>query len=190
MKLFVFISFLSFISLTLASQSTNCLQIKSVQNFDVPTYANNQSWYEIARTKTEVFEEDLVCVHAQYYPKSDGHLFVYNQGHFGTPDGKIFSIVGDAYAKNASEPSSLLVKFPETPWYAPYNIVYIDENYEHAIVYSCEDIIDLVNLNFAWILSRNRVEDSTTIEKLLTIADGLGLKRDLFVMIEQNGCVD
>ena len=123
-------------------------------------------------------------------PKGDGHLSVYNQGHFGTPSGRKFSIVGDAYAKDPSIPAKLTVKFPTTPWEALYWIVYVDNTYEHAIVYSCEEIWDLVYLNFAWILSRKRDKDPEVIKNLFTIAEGYGLKRDLFTMIRQDGCVD
>ena len=81
-----------------------------VQNLDVAHYANNQSWYEVARTKSEIFESGLVCVNAKYFPKPDGHLAVVNQGRLTTPEGKLFSIVGDAYPKDPTVPAKLSVR--------------------------------------------------------------------------------
>lgn len=178
MKLLKFLACLLPITLVVGK----CLNPPVVQDLDVGVYANNQSWYEITRTKTEVFEQDLVCVHAKYTPKPDGHLAVFNEGRRGSPSGKRFSIVGDAYAKDPTVPAKLTVKFPVTPWEAPYWIVYLDEGYQHAVVYTCQI------LNFGWILSRTPLVDPDSLNRLLNIADSLGLHREDFVPILQSGC--
>jgi len=160
-----------------------CLEPPVVQSFDVTQYANNQSWYEVARTKDEFFENDLVCVHARYTPKPDGHLAVFNQGHRKDPDGELFSIVGDAYPKDTAVPAKLTVRFTNIPWESPYWIVYVDEGYQHAIVYSCTGGIE-----FGWILSRTALVDSAKLQELETIAAKIGLEESFLTPVLQLGC--
>ena len=154
-----------------------------VQNLDVATYANNQSWFEVARTTDEIFESGLVCVNAKYAPKPDGHLAVVNQGRFLKPNGQVFSIVGDAYPQDPTVPAKLTVKFPGVPFEAPYWVVYVDDDYQHAIVYSCSDLIE-----FAWILSRTALVDSDKLQELETIATGIGIDKTLLTPVLQIGC--
>jgi lipocalin len=160
-----------------------CFEPQVVQDLNVSLYANNQSWYEVARTKDEFFENDLVCVHAQYTPKPDGHLAVFNQGRRLDPKGELFSIVGDAYPKNTSLPAKLTVKFPNIPWESPYWIIYVDDDYQRAIVYSCQDALE-----FGWILSRDPLVSTPELNDLISLAGKLGIKQEYFSPVLQLGC--
>jgi len=161
-----------------------CSSPAVVNDLDVARYANNQSWFEIARTKDEIFEDDLVCVHARYTPNPDGHLAVFNQGRRGTPQGEVFGITGDAYPEDPAVPAKLTVRFPSIPWGSPYWIIYVDPDYQTAIVYSCQEHL----VEFSWILSRNPLMDAQTLDTLLNQADQLGIKRDYFTPVLQLGC--
>lgn len=160
-----------------------CLSPPVVQDLNVNLYANNQSWYEVARTKDEFFENNLVCVHAQYFPKPNGHLAVFNQGHKSDPKGEFFSIVGDAYPKNTSIPAKLTVKFPNIPLESPYWIIYVDDDYQRAIVYSCQDALE-----FGWILSRDPLVSTPELNDLISLAGKLGIKPEYFSPVLQLGC--
>lgn len=114
-----------------------------VKDFDLNRYLG--TWYEIARYDNR-FEKNLVDVVAEYKMKSDGNVEVINSGY--NPVSKEHkSIKGVAKIKDKNI-GKLRVSFFR-PFYADYNIILLDKDYQYAVVAGS----DLKNL---WILSRNK----------------------------------
>ncbi len=138
----------------LVSSCTNAqITSKPINNFDVNKYLDK--WYEIARTDNR-FERGCTDVMANYSLRKDGGLNVVNKC---LVSGKEKVATGRAYFKNERNIGSLRVTF-FWPFYGNYNIVYLDDNYQYAI-------IDGGSSEYLWILSRSKTLDDTTLKMLL-----------------------
>jgi lipocalin len=82
----------------------------------------------------------------------------------------------------------LLVKFPDNPTGANYDIWDSDYN-TFALVYSCEQVIPEVKIEFLWILARqvNGVSEDK-IAELKSLAQKYGIKTSKFVKGDYSKC--
>ncbi len=132
-------------------------------------------WYEIARKDTR-FEKELKNVTAEYIPNNDGSITVINSGqHIKT--GKISSIRGKAKARK--EGTGMLKVSFFGPFYAAYNVIAIDENYQNALVVGNND-------GYLWLLSRNKMMDEATKKKFLEIAKQYNLETKDLIWVTQD----
>jgi len=115
-----------------------------IQDFDLEKYLGK--WYEIARMDF-FWEKGLKNVTAEYTKNEDGTIRVNNQG-VKIKNNKPTQSLGKA--KMASEPNegALHVSF-FGPFYSGYNIMHLDADYQHALVFG-------QNLDYMWILSRQK----------------------------------
>ncbi len=134
------------------SRSQN-IESNPVQNFNVTKYLG--TWYEIARTDNR-FEKGCKDAKADYSLREDGGLKIVNTCFV---NGKEKVSKGKAYFKNSKNIGALKVTF-FWPFYGSYNIVYLDENYQYAIV-------DGGSKNYLWILSRSKTIDEITLAMLI-----------------------
>ena len=144
------------------SCASSTKNIPVVKDFDTEKYLGK--WYEIARYDHS-FERGLSHVTATYSLKPNGKLLVLNEGI--KEDGSQSSATGKAYLKDTdSNYAELRVSFF---WffYAKYRIIYLDENYENAVITGA-------NKNYLWILSRNPILDKTTKTTLLNFCSDNG----------------
>lgn len=129
-----------------------------VSNFDINKYLG--TWYEIARFPHS-FERGLDRVTATYSLREDGKIDVLNKGYlrekFRWKEAK-----GKAWIPDYNMPAKLKVSF-FWPFAAEYNIVYIDENYETAIVVSS-------GYNYFWLLSRTSMIEDEMYSELIKMA--------------------
>ena len=121
-----------------ASQSTR--HIIAVENFDVNKYMGK--WYEIARFPHS-FERNVTHAEAEYTLLDNGKVKVTNRG---LRNGQSTSADGEARFRGKSDRGELEVTFFR-PFYGAYRIIYLDDNYQLAIVTG--DTMD-----YAWILAR------------------------------------
>ena len=75
---------------------------------------------------------------------------------------------------------------PGTP-YGKYNV--IDTDYDtYTLIYSCESILGVAHIEFAWILAREMHINQTLTDKLLNELQGYGVDVSKFVKTDQEGC--
>lgn len=148
--------------------------IKTIEGFESEKYLGK--WYEIARLDHS-FERGLDNVTATYSVKPDGKIKVLNQGirqdgSNSTAEGKAYVVSGD------NNPGELRVSFFWI-FYAKYKIIYLDMDYQTAIVTGSRK-------NYLWILSRKPKLDKTELNKLLEFCKKNGYETDKLIFPKQN----
>lgn len=125
------------------------------------------TWYEIARLPAS-FEKGCVNSTANYQLLGQDKIQVTNNCEI---NGRINSVTGTAIpTPNARivsgflTPASLVVNFGYG--FSPYNVIFIDENYQYAIVSGGNDTL--------WILSRYKNINQQIYNQLVTIAYNKG----------------
>jgi len=148
--------------------------INSEFNFELQKYLG--TWYEIARFD-HPFERGLEGTTANYTLRSDGKIKVLNQGFKGSLNGKLKTAEGKAKLASPETPRNLKVSF-FLNFYAPYNILELDPNYQYVLIGSNSD-------KYLWILSRTPQLDSTILEQLLEKARTRGYDTSKLIMVQQ-----
>jgi apolipoprotein D and lipocalin family protein len=133
-------------------------------------------WYEIARLDHR-FERGLSNVSATYTPGADGRITVMNRG-FDDADGTWKDIEGKARLAGNPEEGRLKVSF-FGPFYGAYNIIYLDPDYQHAVV--CGP-----NTSYLWILSRTSSLPQSTLSDLVDRAASWGFKTDELIYVKHD----
>jgi apolipoprotein D and lipocalin family protein len=128
----------------------------TVKELDLNRYLG--TWYEIARFPHS-FEKNLVGVTAIYSLRKDGKIQVLNQGYKNTLNGESSKAVGKAKIPNKLEPGKLKVSFFWI-FYADYNVLELDENYQYVMIGSSSD-------KYFWILCRTPQMAPEVYEMLL-----------------------
>lgn len=145
-----------------------------VENFDVARYLG--SWYEIARFDFR-FEKDLNNTMAQYSLDDKGNVVVLNSGYNYVKQ-KWTSAVGTAKFRGDESVAALKVSF-FGPFYAGYNVIALDEEYKYALVVG-------KNLEYLWILSREKSIPKDIKEDYLRIADKLGYDMSKLIWVNHD----
>ena len=117
---------------------------QAVTPFDKDKYLGK--WYELARLDY-FFERNLVNVTADYSMNEDGTIKVVNRG-FDSNRNEWKKSIGRAKFAGDPNEGKLKVSF-FGPLYAGYNVIALDEYYQHALVAGR-------NLSYLWILSRDQ----------------------------------
>jgi apolipoprotein D and lipocalin family protein len=134
------------------------------------------TWYEIARFN-HPFERGLQGVTATYSLRKDGKIEVLNQGFKHGLDGKKSKAVGKARVTSNATPRNLEVSFFWI-FYAPYNILEIDPNYQYVLIGSNSS-------NYLWILSRTPQMNGSDYQLLLDKAKSRGYDVSKLIKVEQ-----
>lgn len=134
------------------------------------------TWYEIARFDHS-FERNLQGVTATYSLRPDGKINVLNQGYKGSLSGKHKTAKGKAKLASATTPRNLLVSF-FLNFYAPYNILELDSNYQYVLIGSNSP-------NYLWILSRTPQMDAATYNSLIEKAKLRGYDTSKLIKVLQ-----
>ncbi|HKM93838.1 MAG TPA: lipocalin family protein [Prolixibacteraceae bacterium] len=132
------------------------------------------TWYEIARFDHK-FERGLENVTATYNLLDNGKIEVLNQG---VKNGKHKKAVGKAKITSLETPRKLKVSF-FLFFYAPYNILEVDENYQYALIGSETD-------NYLWILCRTPQMEGTLYNKLVENAELRGYNTNNLIKVKQS----
>ena len=121
--------------------------LEAVDSVDIERYAG--LWYEIARYPNS-FQRNCEGVTAEYTPLEDGRVGVVNTCRFGTEDGEARVAEAEARVIPASDGARLHVNFsplPLPPGQGNYWVIYLDEEYQHALVGAPSG-------RFLWMLAR------------------------------------
>ena len=144
----------------------------AIQDFDVDKYAGR--WYEVARFDYR-FERNLNNVTATYSIKDNGNIEVKNRGYnYVKKEWK--ESIGEAKFFDKPDVARLKVLFFKPLWGA-YNVIDIDDNYHYALIAGN-------NLDYLWILSREKTIPETYKQRFLKKAKELGYKTDELIWVE------
>lgn len=151
--------------------------VEAVSPFDLDRYLGK--WYEIARFDYR-FERGIEHATAKYFRNADGSIKVVNKGR--KRSGKKTKAIGKAIPAGPENTGMLKVSF-FGPFYAGYNVIAIDPEYQHALV--CGDSRD-----YLWILSREKTLPQSVREDYLQKARDLGFEVEKLVWPSQNDSVE
>nr|WP_308430189.1 lipocalin family protein [Kushneria pakistanensis] len=135
---------------------------RAVEDFELDRYLG--LWFEVARLDHS-FERGLEQVTAHYALRDDGGVAVTNRG-FNPDDNEWDEAEGKAFFEEDHNVGRFRVSF-FGPFYAGYNILWLDEAYEHAIVAG-------PNHGYLWLLARRPDVDQTTLSHMYRIAENNG----------------
>ncbi len=147
--------------------------IASIKNFDSEKFLGK--WYEIARLDHS-FERGLNYVTATYTMRDDGKIKVTNAGV--KQDGTTSEAYGKAYVKKTDDNAGELRVSFFWFFYAKYRIIYLDKDYQTAVVTSG-------TMNYLWILSRKPVPDKTELKNLVDFCKSKGFETEKLIFPEQ-----
>ena len=156
------ISKVLFLLLILTSCASKITMPPVVGDFDANRYLGK--WYEIARYDHH-FQKRLINVEAIYRRATDHTIEVINKG-VDSRTGEIKEIRGIGYIDDNLEVGDFEVSF-FMPFYPHYRILYLDENYQNAVIGG--DSYD-----YLWILSREREITPNQLNIMLYEIDKLG----------------
>lgn len=154
---------LSLLALSACSTTRTPDGVEVVRRFEADRFAGH--WHEVARTENR-FERGLTRASASYSLKADGTLAVVNRGW--DPAKRVWR-QAEGTARFVGDPSrgALEVAF-FGPFYAGYNVVALDENYQWAMVIGS-------SRESVWVLSRTPTLAWHVREHLMERAKALGL---------------
>lgn len=147
---------------------------KPVKGFNVNMYLGN--WYEIARFDYR-FEKNLDNAAAQYSLYDDGTIKVVNSGYnFVKNEWK--SVEGRAKFRGDKNTAALKVSF-FGPFYSGYNVIALDTAYKYALVAG-------KNLDYLWILSRERTIPKHIKQQYLSTAEEIGYDTSRLIWVKHD----
>ncbi|CAO98024.1 lipocalin family protein [Erwinia tasmaniensis] len=173
MKLWKKVTAIAGALLSVACSTTPPRGVTPVDNFDSSRYLGR--WYEIARFN-HPFERGLDHVTASYSQRDDGGLKVVNRG-FNSKKQRWQESTGKAYFTGRNDRAALKVSF-FGPFYAGYNVIALDKDYQHALV--CGP-----NRDYLWMLSRTPRLDEQVKQDLIEKARRAGFAVDELIWIDQ-----
>ncbi len=130
------------------------------------------AWHEIARFD-HWFERGVTHAKANYTLRKDGTIEVVNSG---LKDGKPKTAVGRA--KTTKTPGLLRVSF-FGPFYSDYRVLWLDANYEHALVGSS-------GADYLWLLARTPHIKPDVKAALLAEAARRGFDTQKLIWVKQD----
>lgn len=133
-------------------------------------------WYEIARFDYR-FEKNLKNVTATYSKKDNGMIKVDNRGYDYTKN-KWKESVGEARFVENEKVGRLKVSFFKPIW-AGYNVIDIDEDYKYALIAGN-------NLDYLWILSREKIIPESYKQRFIAKAKAIGYKTENLIWVAQD----
>lgn len=148
--------------------------VRAVQNFEKDKYLGK--WYEIARFDYR-FERNLDNTTAEYSVNADGTIKVLNKG-YNFKKQMWDSAEGKAKFVGSENEARLKVSF-FGPFYAGYNVVDIDKDYQTALVYGS-------STKYIWILSRTKTIDNATKNRLIQKAKEDGYDVSQFIWVKHD----
>lgn len=139
-------------------------------NFNLNNYLG--TWYEIARIKND-YEIYLKNVKTEYTLNDDGTIKVVNSGYFGNEYKESIGI-----ATKTDDDMILKISFDSIN-FNDYKILYIDENYQYALVGGDEP-------HYLWILSRTEKLEEKKLVQLLDLAKEKNYNIGELILVHHN----
>ena len=148
--------------------------VEPVKNFDAKDYEGK--WYEIARFDFK-YEKDMNQVTAQYTLQEDGSIEVINRGYDYIKN-EWKEKKGKAKFNGPEDQGALKVSF-FGPFYAGYNVVMMEPDYQTALVFG-------EKRDYIWFLSRKPTLSEETKQKFIDKAKEAGYDLNRLVWTEHN----
>jgi apolipoprotein D and lipocalin family protein len=148
--------------------------VKAVKPFDADRYLGK--WYEIARFDFR-FERNLNNTTANYSLRDDGTIEVLNRG-FNYKENKWEEATGKAKFVDSKNEARLKVSF-FGPFYSGYNVIAIDDQYQHALVAG-------KNHDYLWILSRKPTMPENIKEDFIKKAEAAGFDTSALIWVKHD----
>lgn len=139
----------------------NAPELKTIEKLEVNKYLG--TWHEIARYPSS-FEKGCPKATANYQLANNGDIKVVNTCYYS--DGKVKAFKADAKVIKNSNNTKLAVNFAPVPLpkgTGNYWVIYVDKDYQHAIVASPSG-------NFMWFLSRQEEISRAQLNEMLVAA--------------------
>ena len=159
----------SMVGFTGCRSARQSVDLTLVTNVDLSRYLGH--WYEIARFD-HWFERGMSHTKANYAMREDGDIQVVNSG---LKDGKIKT--STCKAKRTNQQGLLRVSF-FWPFYGDYRILWLGDDYQHALVGGSDS-------SYLWILSRTSTIDLSIKNSILSEARRRGYDTDKLIWVEQ-----
>lgn len=132
-------------------------------------------WYEVARIDNR-FEKGLTQVTAEYSIEESGKITVINRG-FDAENDEWKQAEGKAYFVNSNTEGYLKVSF-FGPFYSPYVVFELDDNYDYAFVSGADK-------DYLWLLSRAPVVGEDVKHKFMSTSAELGFDINKVIWVKQ-----
>ena len=153
-------------------------------NIDLHQYEG--VWFEIARSKSFMFDNGCECTTADYTLLSATEVQVNNTCSKTGPGGKRTGAVGKG---TVAGPGKLMVSFGGVSLFkAPYEIVALGSNYDWAVVVSCTSSLFFAQSD-VWILSRTPTLSTGVLTSIMADINKMGFDTSDLVLTRQQGCV-
>lgn len=136
--------------------SASSPELRTVPSVDLERYLG--TWFEIA-SYPAWFQKNCTAVTAEYRRRNDGLIEVVNSCRKKTLDGKFKQSTGRAKIVDTESNAKLKVSF-FGPFWGPYWIIDLDDNYQWAVV-------GVPSRKYLWILSRTPQMDEDVYTGIL-----------------------
>ena len=153
---------MALLALTLRKRPTIPAGATAVTDFDLNRYLGQ--WYEIARFDFR-FEEHMNNTTAAYGRRKDGLVKVTNRG-YDKEVKRWKKSVGKAKFRGEETVGALEVSF-FGPFYAPYNVIALEGDYQYALIAG-------KSTDYLWLLLRDKTMPDDVRERFLAQATEIG----------------
>lgn len=143
-------------------------------------------WYELYHSQSFYFDHDCYCTTAQYTANSDGTIAVDNECNKDSITGKRTGAKGKA-VPSKTQPGHLDVSFGVSFITAPYDVVYVSDDYSIVAVVSCDGVPVFGGSN-VWILARTPSPSQSVVDAVKTRLFDMGFDLSDLVKTVQDGC--
>lgn len=133
-------------------------------------------WYIVANVPY-FFERDKVGSYVEYRPRADGRIDDFYFSRDASLDAPLDQSKGVAEIVDTTTNAAWRAQF-FWPFWASFNILYVDENYQHAL-------IGHPSREYGWIYARSPQIDPATLETLFARMERAGYRRAQFTLIPQ-----
>ncbi|KAL1492980.1 hypothetical protein ABEB36_011132 [Hypothenemus hampei] len=161
-----------------------CPDYLPMAHFDMNSFFGK--WYEAERY-FQFSEVASRCVVTDYAVGPNGKIYVSNEvtNRF---TGVKRVIGGNLDLTGKKTEGRLIVKYDTTPISTTSTLTILETDYDnYAVIWSCSGL-GPINAQSAWLMTRERIPDTTTLQKAYGVLDKLKISRTFFVKTDQEGC--
>ncbi|XP_050314569.1 apolipoprotein D-like [Anthonomus grandis grandis] len=161
-----------------------CPDYLPMPHFDMNRFLGK--WYEAERY-FQFSEVAARCVVADYAVGPNGKIYISNEvtNRF---TGVKRVIGGNMDLTGKKNEGRFVVKYDTMPSLTATTMSVLDTDYDnYAVMWSCSGL-GPVNAQSAWLMTRERIPDTTTLQKAYGVLDRYKINRTFFVKTDQEGC--
>ncbi|XP_030748329.1 apolipoprotein D-like [Sitophilus oryzae] len=183
MQTVYFLAFLPCLTIAQIPSLGFCPDYLPMTHFDIDRFMGK--WYEAERY-FQFSEVASRCVVTDYAVAPNGKIYVSNEvtNRF---TGVKRIIAGNVDMPGHKSEGKMVVKYETTPS-TTSTLTVLDTDYDnYAVIWSCNGL-GPVNTQSAWLMTRERIPDVTTLQKAYGVLDQFKINRTFFLKTDQEGC--